>query len=134
MRDRSSGHRPSRRTKNKVSHLKRKLHFEDGSVWSWQVVHYSGWADDGRNIDQPIRRVGVRIKSPDGKSTFVPEEAFLTAIRYESCYSYLNDWCSGRCYKCSPIKAVFDGPGIKPSVVQKYIQDVLIEGKEWVMP
>lgn len=134
MRSHSSGHRNRRNLKKRVSQLKRKLHFEDGSVWSWQVTYYIGWADDGQHIDRPIRQVGVRIKSPEGEGVFVPEEAFLTAIEFRTCDSYLNTWCSGHCYKCSPVRAVFAGPGFKPSVVKKYIQDVLIEGKQWEMP
>ena len=98
-----------------VPPLKRLLHLENGEVWSWVQAG-----------------TGVKVRSPEGKTTYVHSRNFLEAVFLprRDCDSYLNDWCSGRCYGCLP---KFRG-GYKPDMLKKYIQTVYKEGKPWQNP
>lgn len=130
MRSHKPSHRrPPRGAGPRVRHFKRKLHFSEGEVWSWQTATTQE-PEVGRSY------LGVRIRSPTGETYWVRYDKFFTVVGDR--HGVINgEPCRGDCYfmdeaRCEPFRLITKGPGFQPSTIKRYIQTVIKEGKPWV--
>lgn len=96
-----------------IKPLKRETHFAD-ETWTWSPGV-----------------TGVRIRSPEGKTTFVNRDQFMYKMKYNYGMPGEADYPFYCCEECCP---AWGGPGFTPGLIKTYIRVVLKNGGTWIKP